>query len=170
MVPLQNIVSIKCDHSNKINLERRMSSKSLKKNKFSLPLIKSESGIFNRIPEALSAKQFGFLGSMPDMITIQYVKEEKEKGLMRLKKVINQQRDILIFINIESQVVLVHQDSDVIEWWSSTITQVLSRIQKKPRHLLVFINPYGGKGRGKQLWENKISEIFKTAGITCKVG
>merc|ERR1719320_1472720 len=67
------------------------------------------------------------------------------------------------------KVVLVQQDSDVIEWWSSTITQVLSRIQKKPRHLLVFINPYGGKGRGKQLWENKISEIFKTAGITCKV-
>ena len=88
MVPLQNIVSIKCAHSNKEHIKSLVSPKSLKKNKFSLSLIKSESGIFSKVPEPLSAKQFGFLGSMPDMITIQYVKEEEEKGLMKLKKVI----------------------------------------------------------------------------------
>ena len=92
VVPLQNIVSIKCAHSNKEELKRPVPSKSMKKNKFSFSLIKSESGIFSKIPEPLSAKQFGFLGSMPDMMTIQYVKEEKEKGLMKLKKVISQQK------------------------------------------------------------------------------
>ena len=45
----------------------------------------------------------------------------------------------------------------------------MSLTSKKPRNLLVFINPFGGKGRGKQLWETKVSDVFKTAGVGCKV-
>lgn len=151
-VPFQNIVSMKCSHSNMKIKEKRHYSKSLKMNKFNLPMMKTGTKIFDNVSEPLSAKQFGFLGTMPDILTIHYVKEEKEKGLMKLKKV-----------------ALSHEDSDVIEWWSTTINNMVSRIQKKPRHLLVFINPFGGKGRGKQLWEDKISEVFKISGIICKV-
>ena len=65
---------------------------------------------------------------------------------------------------------LLHCDSDVIEWWSTVIGEMVSTMNKKPRHLLIFINPFGGKGRGKQLWEDKIHQVFKTAKIVCKVG
>ena len=39
----------------------------------------------------------------------------------------------------------------------------------RPKHLLVFINPFGGHGTAKQIWETKIAGIFKIAGIGCKV-
>ena len=39
----------------------------------------------------------------------------------------------------------------------------------RPKHLLVFINPFGGHGTAKQIWETKIASIFKIAGIGCKV-
>ena len=147
-VPFENIVSIKCSHSNMKIEEKKKTSKSLKINKFSLNMFKSGSKIFDNVSQPLS----GFLGCMPDCLTMHYVKEEKGKGIMKMEKV-----------------TLCHDDSDVIEWWSTTISDIVSGLGKKPRHLLIFINPFGGKGRGKQLWEEKISEVFKTAGIVCKV-
>ena len=49
------------------------------------------------------------------------------------------------------------------------IGDIMDSRRKRPQHLLVFVNPFGGKGRGKQLWEENISEVFKIAGIVCKV-
>ena len=121
--------------------EKKKPSVSLKMNKFSLNMFKS-----GNVSQPLS----GFLGCMPDCLTMDYVKEEK--GIMKME-----------------EMTLCHDDSDVIEWWSTTITDIVSGLPKKPRHLLVFINPFGGKGRGKQLWEEKIADVFKIAGISCKV-
>ena len=132
--------------------EKKKSSKSLKMNKLSLNMFKAGSKIFDNVSQPLSAKQFGFLGCMPDCLTMHYVKEEKGKGIMKMEKV-----------------TLCHDDSDVIEWWSTAISNIVSGLGKKPRHLLVFINPFGGKGRGKQIWEEKIADVFKIAGIVCKV-
>ena len=35
--------------------------------------------------------------------------------------------------------------------------------------MLVFVNPFGGKGRGKKMWEERIFDIFKMADVKCKV-
>lgn len=40
---------------------------------------------------------------------------------------------------------------------------------ERPRNLLVFVNPFGGKGRAKRIWEEKISNIFKISNIKSKV-
>ena len=73
--------------------EKKKSSKSLTMNKFSLNMFKSGSKIFENVSQPLS----GFLGCMPDCLTMDYVKEEKGKGIMKMEKV-----------------TLCHDDSDVI--------------------------------------------------------
>jgi len=115
-------------------------------------LFKVGSGGFKDDAGPVSPMQFGFLGSRPDCLTLHYVTEDRNKGILRLK-----------------QVSLCHDDHDVIEWWSSVIRTRIPFQTKRPRSLLVFINPFGGKGRGKQLWEDQISEVFRIAGVNCKV-
>lgn len=35
----------------------------------------------------------------------------------------------------------------------------------RPKHLLVYINPYGGKQQGKRIYEQKVAPLFALAGI-----
>lgn len=65
--------------------------------------------------------------------------------------------------------VLTHSDSEVINWWSTTINSLVNPTNNRPRNLLVFINPFGGHGNAKQIWENKVASVFSAAGIACKV-
>ena len=67
------------------------------------------------------------------------------------------------------QVELTHSDSEVISWWSTTITSLVNPANNRPKNLLVFINPFGGHGTAKQIWENKVAPVFSVAGIACKV-
>ena len=62
-----------------------------------------------------------------------------------------------------------HPDHDLINWWYTSLLTIVNPNQSRPKHLLVFINPYGGHGRAKQIWESKIAGILKTAGVGCKV-
>lgn len=39
----------------------------------------------------------------------------------------------------------------------------------RPKHLLVFINPFGGKGQGKQIYERKVAPLFSLASITTDI-
>lgn len=36
----------------------------------------------------------------------------------------------------------------------------------RPKHLLVYINPYGGKRQGKRIYEQKVAPLFAQAGIS----
>ena len=63
-------------------------SKSLKMSKLSFDVFKSSAKIFESMPDSLSAKKFGFVGSMPDCLTVHFVQEDKKKGIMKLKQVI----------------------------------------------------------------------------------
>ncbi|KAL7077402.1 hypothetical protein ACQ4LE_003244 [Meloidogyne hapla] len=36
----------------------------------------------------------------------------------------------------------------------------------RPKHLLVFINPFGGKGKANGIWTNEVEPFFKLANIT----
>ena len=73
--------------------ENGKSSKSLRMNKLNFDVFKTGAKIFDQVAEPISAKQFGFVGSMPDCLTIHYVKEEKEKGIMKLKEVIKKKNN-----------------------------------------------------------------------------
>ncbi|XP_073475814.1 ceramide kinase isoform X4 [Aquarana catesbeiana] len=39
----------------------------------------------------------------------------------------------------------------------------------RPKHLLVYINPYGGKKKGRQIYEKKVAPLFSLASITTDV-
>lgn len=39
----------------------------------------------------------------------------------------------------------------------------------RPKHLLVYINPYGGKHHGKRIYEQKVAPIFSRASISTDV-
>ncbi|MEQ2250093.1 hypothetical protein ILYODFUR_036295, partial [Ilyodon furcidens] len=39
----------------------------------------------------------------------------------------------------------------------------------RPKNLLVYINPYGGKRRGKHIYEQKVAPVFRRAGIFTNV-
>uniref|UniRef100_A0ABI8AB84 DAGKc domain-containing protein n=1 Tax=Felis catus TaxID=9685 RepID=A0ABI8AB84_FELCA len=39
----------------------------------------------------------------------------------------------------------------------------------RPKHLLVFINPFGGKGQGKRIYERKVAPLFTLASITTEI-
>ncbi|KAA0707147.1 Ceramide kinase [Triplophysa tibetana] len=59
---------------------------------------------------------------------------------------------------------------DVRDQW---ITQLRTALQthspSRPHRLLVFINPFGGKKRGKQIYHSLVSPLFELAGISCHV-
>lgn len=48
-------------------------------------------------------------------------------------------------------------------------TCVLHFAANRPKHLLVYINPYGGKQRGKQIYDQKVAPIFSQASISTDV-
>lgn len=53
--------------------------------------------------------------------------------------------------------------------WVSSIKEQLATIGSRPKHLLVYINPYGGKKQGKRIYEQKVAPLFAQAGISTQV-
>lgn len=39
----------------------------------------------------------------------------------------------------------------------------------RPKSLLVYINPYGGKRQGKRIYEQKVAPLFRRASISTDV-
>uniref|UniRef100_A0A8C5MSH0 Ceramide kinase n=1 Tax=Leptobrachium leishanense TaxID=445787 RepID=A0A8C5MSH0_9ANUR len=53
--------------------------------------------------------------------------------------------------------------------WLKALGDLLDRQTCRPKHLLVYINPYGGKKKGKQIYERKVAPLFSLAGISTEV-
>ncbi|XP_067860999.1 ceramide kinase isoform X2 [Heptranchias perlo] len=53
--------------------------------------------------------------------------------------------------------------------WVQALKEQLDLQAMRPKHLIVFINPFGGKRLGKQIYENKIAPLFRLACITAEV-
>ncbi|XP_016147285.1 ceramide kinase-like [Sinocyclocheilus grahami] len=53
--------------------------------------------------------------------------------------------------------------------WVQTIREQLALLTNRPKNLLVYINPYGGKQRGKQIYDHKVAPIFSRASISTDV-
>ncbi|XP_051974746.1 ceramide kinase-like isoform X2 [Xyrauchen texanus] len=53
--------------------------------------------------------------------------------------------------------------------WVQTIRELLSLLTNRPKNLLVYINPYGGKQRGKQIYDHKVAPVFSRASISTDV-
>ncbi|XP_037551991.1 ceramide kinase [Nematolebias whitei] len=51
------------------------------------------------------------------------------------------------------------------EQWVRATNELLSLLTDRPKSLLVYINPYGGKQRGERIYEQKVAPVFRRAGI-----
>uniref|UniRef100_UPI00398E5211 ceramide kinase isoform X2 n=1 Tax=Pristiophorus japonicus TaxID=55135 RepID=UPI00398E5211 len=53
--------------------------------------------------------------------------------------------------------------------WVQALKEQLELQAMRPKHLIVFINPFGGKRRGKQIYDDKVAPLFRLACISAEV-
>uniref|UniRef100_A0A7N6AL69 DAGKc domain-containing protein n=1 Tax=Anabas testudineus TaxID=64144 RepID=A0A7N6AL69_ANATE len=68
-----------------------------------------------------------------------------------------------------AEVTFTCSDVALCQRWVSSIREQLVTITSRPKHLLVYINPYGGKRQGKRIYEQKVAPLFAQAGISTDV-
>ncbi|XP_019947948.2 ceramide kinase isoform X2 [Paralichthys olivaceus] len=60
-------------------------------------------------------------------------------------------------------------DLTLCEQWVQVINEQLSLLTNRPRSLLVYINPFGGKRHGTRIYEQKVAPLFRRACISADV-
>lgn len=68
-----------------------------------------------------------------------------------------------------AQVTFWSADEQLCHLWLQTLRELLEKLTSRPKHLLVFINPFGGKGQGKRIYERKVAPLFTLAAISTEV-
>ncbi|KAK5849202.1 hypothetical protein PBY51_008862 [Eleginops maclovinus] len=68
-----------------------------------------------------------------------------------------------------SEVTFHSANQALCEQWIKVINEQLSLLTNRPKSLLVYINPYGGKRRGKRIYEQKVAPLFGRACISTDV-
>ena len=59
-----------------------------------------------------------------------------------------------------------HTDPKVVSKWEEMLEGLLRNISSdRPKKLLIFVNPFGGKGKGPKIFHRKIVPLLKLAGI-----
>ncbi|XP_064175604.1 ceramide kinase-like [Anguilla rostrata] len=61
-------------------------------------------------------------------------------------------------------------DAAVRQQWVQAVRDQLSALAGRPKHLLVYINPHGGRKQGKQIYEERVAPLFSRAAVsTCVI-
>ncbi|XP_044535218.1 ceramide kinase [Gracilinanus agilis] len=60
-------------------------------------------------------------------------------------------------------------DEVLCNQWIQTLRDLIKSLTCRPKHLLVYINPFGGKRQAKRVYEQKIVPLFNLASITTEV-
>ncbi|KAG0587968.1 hypothetical protein KC19_2G205600 [Ceratodon purpureus] len=61
-----------------------------------------------------------------------------------------------------------HTNEDVVQRWTEKAQSLLHEDSCRPKRLLIFVNPYGGKGSGVQTWK-RVASLFEIAKIRITV-
>ncbi|CAI7868707.1 unnamed protein product, partial [Closterium sp. NIES-54] len=69
---------------------------------------------------------------------------------------------------IPLKLVFCHVSADVCQQWSDRILSLLRADPERPRSLLVFVNPIGGRKKGLKTWE-AVRPVFDRAGVAVQV-
>ncbi|EYB82330.1 hypothetical protein Y032_0362g3510 [Ancylostoma ceylanicum] len=56
------------------------------------------------------------------------------------------------------QLPVTFQTKSERDYWKSIITATLSGVRNRPKNIIVFINPFGGKGKAQSIFQNNRSE------------
>eukprot|EP00891_Asterochloris_glomerata_P006863 jgi/Astpho2/6863/Aster-06535 len=65
------------------------------------------------------------------------------------------------------QLVLNCQDRDVAQEWAAEINAVIRQSPRRPRTLLVLLNPFGGMRKARSVWRDIALPVFELAGVKC---
>ncbi|XP_028305469.1 ceramide kinase [Gouania willdenowi] len=68
-----------------------------------------------------------------------------------------------------SDVTFYCADCELCDLWIQVTNEQLALLANRPKSLLVYINPYGGKRQGKYIYEQKVAPVFRRAGISTDV-
>uniref|UniRef100_A0A803VXU5 Ceramide kinase n=1 Tax=Ficedula albicollis TaxID=59894 RepID=A0A803VXU5_FICAL len=60
-------------------------------------------------------------------------------------------------------------DEHLCNQWTQALKESLEMQKSRPKQLLVYINPYGGKRQGKRIYEQKVAPLFNLASISTDV-
>ncbi|XP_065482774.1 ceramide kinase isoform X3 [Caloenas nicobarica] len=60
-------------------------------------------------------------------------------------------------------------DEHLCNQWIQALKELLETQKSRPKQLLVYINPYGGKRQGKRIYEQKVAPLFSLASISTDV-
>uniref|UniRef100_A0A8C3BGX8 Ceramide kinase n=1 Tax=Cairina moschata TaxID=8855 RepID=A0A8C3BGX8_CAIMO len=60
-------------------------------------------------------------------------------------------------------------DENLCNQWTRALKELLEMQKCRPKRLLVYINPYGGKRQGKRIYEQKVAPLFSLASISTDV-
>ena len=65
---------------------------------------------------------------------------------------------------------LWHENQSELTKWERCLNSAANPyLTDRPKRLLVFVNPYGGKGKANKVYKTKAEPVFKAAGIECRV-
>lgn len=53
---------------------------------------------------------------------------------------------------------------ELLQQWSLAINAAVGQMPRRPRHLLVVINPYGGSRQARALYQSVVRPVFEKAG------
>ncbi|XP_028934851.1 ceramide kinase isoform X3 [Ornithorhynchus anatinus] len=53
--------------------------------------------------------------------------------------------------------------------WLQALRESLEKLTTRPKHLLVYINPFGGKQQAKRIYEQKVAPLFSLASVSADV-
>ncbi|KAK1327633.1 hypothetical protein QTO34_012922 [Cnephaeus nilssonii] len=67
------------------------------------------------------------------------------------------------------QVTFCGADEQLCHRWLQALREQLDQLTCRPKRLLVFINPFGGKGQGLRIYERKVAPLFALAAISTEV-
>lgn len=70
---------------------------------------------------------------------------------------------------VYKQISLKHADELQVTAWVKTLQNILRTFRKRPKHLLLFINPFGGKKNAMQIYEKYGKTLFQIAGVEVTV-
>nr|QFF91275.1 ceramide kinase isoform 6 [Potamotrygon motoro] len=68
-----------------------------------------------------------------------------------------------------SEVTFRSSDHQLCRQWMQALEEQLDLQAIRPKNLIVFINPFGGKRLGKQIYDEKVAPLFQLASITAEV-
>ncbi|KAB1270566.1 Ceramide kinase [Camelus dromedarius] len=68
-----------------------------------------------------------------------------------------------------AQVTFCCADEQLLHLWLQTLRELLAKLTSRPKHLLVFINPFGGKGQGKRIYDRKVAPLFTLASVSTEI-